>query len=111
MFWLMSLQVYPGVKDHKVPKTRFLLPSDSCLLTCGALSDKRTGLSFTIVDGPHQCTRLPTLEGQVSVFMSPKTRVAKLYSQALVSLFQSSTTNKAIVEVLKPASTRMISES
>jgi hypothetical protein len=71
----------------------------------GALSDKRTGLSFTTAAGPRQrsLSRVrvpwdsrpyllpqigdsPNLEGQVPVFISLRKRVAQLYPQALGSL-------------------------
>jgi hypothetical protein len=64
--------------------TRFLLLSDSCwyLLMWGALSDERTGLSFTIAPGPCQCrhfrVRLPwdswtyftVLDSETSLFVT-----------------------------------------
>jgi hypothetical protein len=69
----------------------------------GALSDERTGLPFTIVDGPRQRSHSwirvilvpqirdsPNLEGQVPVFISTRKRVAQLYPQALASLFVAS---------------------
>jgi hypothetical protein len=47
----------------------------------------------------------PNLEGQVHVFISP---TARLYPQALGSLFVAScTTRRATVEVFEPASTRV----
>jgi hypothetical protein len=74
----------------------------TCLLIWGALSDERTGLSFTIAAvftsavllrvesrGAHdhillpQIWHSPNLEDQVSVFLSPRNRVARLYHQAL----------------------------
>jgi hypothetical protein len=82
------------------------------MLRWGALSDERTGLPFTIaaglasavILGPESCgTRdprdhillsqirdFPNLEGQVSVFISSRNRVAQLYSRALGSLFVAS---------------------
>jgi hypothetical protein len=71
------------------------------LLVWGALSDERTGLSFTIADGPcqlgthdhillSQIRDSPNLEGQVPVFISPRNRVAQLYPQAFGSLFVAS---------------------
>jgi hypothetical protein len=73
-------------------------------LMCGALSDKRTDLSFTIAlasadifgsesRGTHdhillsQMRDSPDLEGQVRIFISPRKWVAQLYPQALGSLF------------------------
>jgi hypothetical protein len=65
-------------------------------------------LSFTIAVGPRQGShsqvrvlrdsshfivsdsKLPHLEGQVAVFMSPRYRVAQLYPQVLRSLFDAS---------------------
>jgi hypothetical protein len=43
-----------GVKPHLGHKTRFLLLSVVGLFMWGALSDERTGLSFTITAGPRQ---------------------------------------------------------
>jgi hypothetical protein len=77
------------------------------MLMWGALSDERTGLPFTIPAGLCQsflgpsplglayifyCLRFdsPNLEGQVPVFISPGNRVARLYPQALGSLFVAS---------------------
>jgi hypothetical protein len=79
------------------------------LSLCKILSDERMGLSCTIAAGPRQRShsrvrvprdswpyftvsdsRLPNLEGQVPVFMSPRNRMAQLYSQALGSLFVAS---------------------
>jgi hypothetical protein len=90
-------------------------------LIWGALSDERTGLSFTIAAGRHQrshsVVRVPrdsqpyllsqirdssNMGGQVPVFVSPTNRVAQLYSQALCSIFVASYE----VEVFEPASTR-----
>jgi hypothetical protein len=90
--------------------TRFLLLSDHCgFLIWGALSDERTGLSFTIAAGFASAVILRSqscgihehillsqilgsrnLEGQVPVFISPRNRVARLYPQALGSLFVAS---------------------
>jgi hypothetical protein len=75
----------------------------------GALSDKRTGLPFTIavvlasaviLGSESRGTRdhillsqirdSPNLESQVPVFISPRHRVVQLYPQALGSLFVSS---------------------
>jgi hypothetical protein len=77
------------------------------LLMWGALSDERTGLSFTTAAGPHQrshsqvlnprdsgpyftvsYSRLPQPgRARSSVFISPRNRVTQLYSQALGSFF------------------------
>jgi hypothetical protein len=75
----------------------------------GSLSDVRTGLLCTIAAGLASAVILgseycgtrehislsqirdsPSLEGQVPVFISPRNRVAQLYSQALGSLFVAS---------------------
>jgi hypothetical protein len=81
------------------------------LLKWGALSDEKTGLLFTTVAGPHQCTRLPQ-PGRPSpcIYMSQK-QGGQVILPGTRFPFSSSTTNKAIVEVFKPASTRMTSES
>jgi hypothetical protein len=79
------------------------------LLMWGALSGERTGLSFTSSTGSrqrsHSRVRVPqnswpyftvsirdssNLEGQVPIFISPRNRVARLYPQALGSLFVAS---------------------
>jgi hypothetical protein len=76
------------------------------LLMCGALSDERTALPFTIAAGPsqrcHSRVRVPrdswpyftapildspNLEGQVLVFISPRNRLAQLYPQVREALF------------------------
>jgi hypothetical protein len=56
-----------------------------------ALSDKMTGLSFTIAAGPrqHSQSRFRDLEGQVLVVISLRNRVAQLYLKALGSFFVS----------------------
>jgi hypothetical protein len=89
---------------HLGPKIIFLLVSVADLLTWGAPSDGRAGLSFTIADGLARAVILgsesrgthshillsqirdsPRLEGQI-----PSHRVAQLYSQAIGSLFVAS---------------------
>jgi hypothetical protein len=69
------------------------------LLLWGALSDKRMVLQFAVqsLNGPsrpkpvtilHFLVRYsPNLEGHVPVFISPRNRVAQLYSRALGSLY------------------------
>jgi hypothetical protein len=71
----------------------------------GALSDERTGLSYTIAAGPHQRSHsesescrthdhillsqipdCPNLGRQVPVFTFPRNTMAQLHSQALGSL-------------------------
>jgi hypothetical protein len=51
------------------------------LLIWGALSDERTGLSFTMYN--IQYILLSQIWNQVLVFISPRNRVARLYPQAL----------------------------
>jgi hypothetical protein len=68
--------------------TRFLLLPDHCgFFIWGALSDERTGLSFTMYNIQYillsQIWDFPNLEVQVPVFISPKNRVARLYPQTL----------------------------
>jgi hypothetical protein len=75
----------------------------------GTFSDERTGLSQLLL-ALTSARDSPNLEGQVPVFTSPKNRVAKLYSQALISLFSSFTISRAIVDVFILASTQMDSE-
>jgi hypothetical protein len=90
--------------------TRFLFVRPlRVFLMWGTLSDERTGPPFTIAAGPrqrsHSCvrfpwdswpyftvsdSRLPNLEGQVLIFISPRNRVAQLYAQALGSFFVAS---------------------
>jgi hypothetical protein len=74
-----------------------------------AISNKRTGLSFTLLSvlasavilgsesrGTHLHILLSlildssNLEGQIHVFISPRNRVSRLYSQALGSIFVAS---------------------
>jgi hypothetical protein len=51
----VSLPVCLGINHPCGAYDHFLLLSDSCgLLMWGALSDERTGLSFTIATGPRQ---------------------------------------------------------
>jgi hypothetical protein len=98
----VSRPVYLGVKLHVRPRPDFCYcQSVAGLLMWGALSDERTGLSFTIAAGPRQCILgsesggtydhillsqirdSPDLERQVPVFISPRNRVAQLYTQVL----------------------------
>jgi hypothetical protein len=77
------------------------------------------GLSFTIAAGPRQCSHsqvrvprnhiflsqirdFPNLEGQVPVFISPRNRVARLYPQALGSLFIPSYNSQGYGGVIRP---------
>jgi hypothetical protein len=50
-------------------------------LIWGALSDERTGLSFTMYN--IQYILLSQISDQVPVFISPRDRVARLYPQTL----------------------------
>jgi hypothetical protein len=50
----VSRPAFLCVKPHLGPKTRFLLLSFADLFMWGALSDERTGLSFTIAADPRQ---------------------------------------------------------
>jgi hypothetical protein len=87
----------------------------------GPLSDERMGLSFAIAADSRQHSPSPpgpmtifislfqdshNLEGQVSIFISPRNRVAQLYPQALVSFLSTPMTHRATVEVFEPTSTR-----
>jgi hypothetical protein len=45
------------------------------------------------------------LEDHMSVFMSPSDRVAQLYPRHWVLFLSSSTTRRAVIEVLEPVST------
>jgi hypothetical protein len=91
----------------------------------GALSDERTGLSFTIAagfaravilgsksSGTHdqillsQIRDSPNLEGQVPVFISPMDMVPNYTSRHWVPFSSPPTTRGATVEVFEPASTR-----
>jgi hypothetical protein len=100
MLWpTVSQPVYLGVKHPLVIQ----------LWVCGALSDERTGLSFTIAAGlrqrSHSCvrvlrfswpcftvsvSRLPKLGDQVLIFKSPRNRMAKLYPKPLEFLLVAS---------------------
>jgi hypothetical protein len=80
---------------------RYFFLSEGCCLKVavlflwGALSDERTGLQFAVqsLSGPCRAEPIttfycliwdsPNLEGQVSLFMSPRNRVAQLYPRAL----------------------------
>jgi hypothetical protein len=57
------------------------------VLIWGALSDEKTGLSFTMYNIQYillsQIWDSPNLEDQVPVFISPRNKVAQLYPQAL----------------------------
>jgi hypothetical protein len=51
--------------------------------------------------------RLPNLEGQVPVLMSPRKMVGQLYPQALGSFSLPPTTRRATVELFDPVSTKV----
>jgi hypothetical protein len=99
----VSRSVCLGVKPHLELK---LSQTVAGLLMWGAQFDERTGPSFTIAAGPHQRSHSwfrvprdynnillsqirdsppPNLEGQVSVFIPRRNRLAQLYSQTLGS--------------------------
>jgi hypothetical protein len=50
----------------------------------------------------------PNLEVQVPVFISPRNRLAQLYTRHWVPFSSSLTTHRAMVEVFVPASTRVL---
>jgi hypothetical protein len=64
----------------------------------GALSDERTGLSFTIASGPCQCSHF-----QVRVFWDSSLYVTA--SDSRLPFSSPLTTHRAMVEVVKPTST------
>jgi hypothetical protein len=74
----------------------------------GALFNERTDLSFTISIDPrqrsHSRVRVPHI--LLSQIRDSRNRLAKLYPQALDSLFATPTTDRATVEVFEPSSTR-----
>jgi hypothetical protein len=89
--------------------TRYYFLSVCCclkfavLFLWGSLSDERTGMKFLVqsLNGPSRAKLVtvlycliwdpppPNLEGQVPVFISPRNKVAELYSRALGSLYVS----------------------
>jgi hypothetical protein len=73
----------------------------SALLMCGALSDERTGLSFTIAAGPRQCSHSRV---QVPLHSWPNFTV----SDSRFPFSSPPTTRRATVEVFDPASTRYL---
>jgi hypothetical protein len=80
--------------------TRFLLMSDSCrFFMWGALSDERTGLSFTIAAGTRQGTH-----SRVRVPWDSRPHITLSDSRLLFS--SPPTTRRATVEVFDPASTQ-----
>jgi hypothetical protein len=87
------------------------------LLMWGGLSDERTGLSFTVAAGPRQSSHSlvrvlsqtrdsANLEGQTTVFVSPRTWWPGYTSRHWVPFSSPSTARRATVEVFEPASTR-----
>jgi hypothetical protein len=95
----VSQSVSFGVKHPTWAKDQiFISQTVAGLLMWGALSDKKTGLSLTVVADPRQRShsrirfprdlwpyftvsdsRAPNLEGQVPIFVSPRNRVTRLY--------------------------------
>jgi hypothetical protein len=94
-----------GFKTHLVPKTRFLLLSDSCRFVDVECPLRRENEYFVYswpltaqsFSGPNpaglmamflsQIRDSPSLDSQTPVFISYRNRVATLYTQALGSLF------------------------
>jgi hypothetical protein len=66
-------------------------------------SDSRTTLDHILLP---QIRDSPNLEGQVPVFISPGKRVARLYPQALGSVFVASYDSQGYGGGIRPASTR-----
>jgi hypothetical protein len=108
---------------HLGSKARFLLMSVVGLLMYGALSDERTGLSFTVVAGPchrnHSQIRLtrdslPYFTVSHSWLPQPGAPGPRIYipqeqggpviPQVLSSLSSPPTARRAIVEVFEPVS-------
>jgi hypothetical protein len=83
--WVILRSVGQSVLEqstHLGLTTRFLLLSDHCgFFIWGALSDERTGLSFTMYN--IQYILLSQIWDQVPVFISPRNKVTRLYPQAL----------------------------
>jgi hypothetical protein len=69
------------------------------LLACGALSDKRAGLSFTVAAGPRQ-------RSQSRVWVPWDSRPYFTVSNSRLPFSSPPTTHRATVEVFDPASTR-----
>jgi hypothetical protein len=101
--------------------TKPLETHDQCFFNWTLAVDERMGLSFTIAAGPlqlsHSQVRVPrdswphfTLSnstvpkpgGQVPVFISPRNRVARLYPQALGSLFFTSCDSQSCGGDIRP---------
>jgi hypothetical protein len=84
-------RAHPGTSDHCLRV--------EALYLWGALSDDRTDLQFLVqsLNGPSRAEPVtilyclirdsPNMEGQVSIFISPRNTVAQLYSWVLGSLF------------------------
>jgi hypothetical protein len=79
-----------GNRDQFFPFSLWLFLIEFRVCWCGgALSEEKSGLYFSVFAGTHEHSllslflRLPNLEGQVPVFISPSNRVAQLYPRAL----------------------------
>jgi hypothetical protein len=95
-------RAHSGNCDQILLSVGRLLSESKILFLWGALSDGRTGLQFAVqsLNGPsltEPITTLycliwdsPNLEGQVPIFISPRSRVAQLYPWALGSLYVTS---------------------
>jgi hypothetical protein len=96
----VSRPVCLGFKPHRGPR-----PDCYCSQTCagllmwGALSDERTGLSFTIVAGPCQ-------RSHFRVRVPWDSRPYFTVSDSRLPFSSSPTTRRVTVEVFDPASTR-----
>jgi hypothetical protein len=101
----VSQSVSFGVEPHLGLMTIYLLLFDSCgLVFVGALSDERTGLSFTIAAGPsqrsHSRARGPWYSRQYFTLWDLR-----------LPFSSPPTTRRVTVEVFDPASTRVNSAS
>jgi hypothetical protein len=111
--------------SHLDPMTRFLFSVWRLRVSwCGASSPTRGWVRNLLVQlllglsgpSPSELTIIfycliwdsLNLEGQVPVFISPRNRVAQLYSWGLGSLLSPLTTRRVTVEVLYPSSTRVL---
>jgi hypothetical protein len=88
-----------GTCDQILFPVGMLMSGFAILFLWGALSDEKTGLQFAAqsLNGPSRLEPITilycliwdsfNLEGQVPVFISPRNRVAQLYSRAMASLY------------------------